>query len=112
MNSRRPVNSGVRLLLNVEGAPPLPIEDGYYLFRIPPSGLLETSSDIEYGWASDEYYYYAGDSRQKLPATGWGGGGIIWGGYNGSSGNHPERISVHTGMFIGTEEEFNQYGVP
>ncbi len=100
----------VRIDFNIIDAPPLPIEDGYYLFKIPPSGLLQTSSDIEYGWASDEFYYYSGESRRKLLSSGWGGGGMVWGGYNGSSGNHPERTNVHAGLFIGTEEEFNRYG--
>jgi hypothetical protein len=100
----------IRVNFTVKDAPPLPVEEGYYLFKFPASGLLETSSDLEYGSASDEYYYYSGDSRRKLRATGWGEGGMIWGEYNGSSGNSPERTNVHEGFFVGTEEEFNKYG--
>jgi len=97
----------VRMTFNVKDAPPLSIEDGLYLFRFPPSGSLQTSSDIEYGVSSgDDYYYYCGDERRKLKLTGWDGGGLIWAGYNGWSGkNFAERKDVHEGFFVGTEEQ-------
>jgi hypothetical protein len=70
---------------------------------------LETSSDIEYGVASgDDYFYYCGDTRRKLESTGWGGGGMVWGEYNGSSGNN-ERTELHEGFFIGTEEQMKTF---
>lgn len=100
----------VRINFNVKGTPPIPIEEGHYLFKFPPSGLIETSSDLEYGWAKDEYYYYCGDTRRKLESTGWGDGGMIWAGYNGSSGNHPIETDIHAGFFVGTEEEEKKYG--
>jgi len=75
----------VRIDFRVKEAPPLLIEDEHYLFEIPASGRLQTSSDMEYGWASsDDFYYYAGDTRQNLTETTWGGGGAIWGQSNGS----------------------------
>jgi hypothetical protein len=88
------------------------MEDGHYLFRIPSSGKLETSSDLEYGVASgDDYFYYCGDTRRKLESTGWGGGGMVWGEYNGGSGNNlEERNNVHEGFFIGTEEQLKTLG--
>jgi uncharacterized protein DUF6843 len=102
----------VRITFRKTDAPALPIEDGHYLFKIPSSGRLETSSDIEYGVASrDDYFYYCGDSRRKLDSTGWGGGGMVWGEYNGWSGNNfAERTDVHEGFFIGTEEQMKTLG--
>jgi hypothetical protein len=102
----------VRIAFRKTGAPALPIENGHYLFRIPSSGTLETFSDIEYGLASgDDYFYYCGDTRRKLDSTGWGGGGMVWGEYNGWSGNNfAERTDVHEGFFIGTEEQMKTLG--
>ena len=96
----------VRITFRKNGAPPLPIEDNHYLFKFPASGLLETSSDIEYGVGSDEYFYYCGDTRRKID-----GGSMTWGGYTGWSGNNfAERTDVHEGFFVGTEEQFKTLG--
>jgi len=103
----------VRINFNVKDATPVPFEDGHYLFKFPASGLLETSSDIEYGVSSgDDYFYYSSEGkRQKLQGTGWGGGGMIWAGANGWSGkNFTERTDVHEVFFVGTEEELKKYG--
>ena len=101
----------VRINFRVKDAPPIPIEDGRYLFKFPPSGLIETSSDIEYGWAKDDYFYYSGDARRKLVETGWGEGGMVWAGATGWSGNNfEERTNVNAVFFVGTEEEYRKYG--
>lgn len=101
----------VRINYRMKGAPALPIEDNYYLFKFPSTGLLETSSDIEYGAANDDYFYYCGDTRRKLKETAWGSGGMIWAGYNGwSENNFAERTGVYGGFFIGTEEQLNKFG--
>ena len=86
-------------------------QDGYHLFKIPPDSKLETSSDIEFGVALDEYYYSSDDTREPLRVTGWDGGGMIWAGYNGRSenGNH-EVTEIHEGFFVGTEEEYKKFG--
>ncbi|HYV03646.1 MAG TPA: hypothetical protein VFB82_03615 [Blastocatellia bacterium] len=55
----------VKILFKVKDAPPLSVEDGHYLFKIPTDGKLETSSDIEFGVASDDYYYYSEDTRER-----------------------------------------------
>jgi len=101
----------VRINFRVKDAPPIPIEDGRYLFKFPSSGLIETSSDIEYGWASNDYYYYSGDVRRKIVGTGWGEGGMIWAGTTGWSGNNfEERTNVNEVFFVGMEEEYRKFG--
>jgi hypothetical protein len=110
----------VKIFYKVKDAPPLPIEDGAYLLRIPPSGVLKTSSVMEYGWATDEYFYYSGDARRPLKVTGWDEGGMIWAGYNGSSGTAQtgqssadvpeENKTFYSGFFVGTEAEYKDYG--
>ena len=111
----------VKVYYKVEGAPALPLEDGRYLFKFPASGVLKTSSDIEYGWAQDQYFSYSEEVRQPLANTGWGEGGMIWADYNGSSATLPMGTSssdeaakkvttFYGGFFVGTEAEYTDYG--
>ncbi len=41
--------------------------DGKYLIKISKDGFAETSSSVEDGWASDEYYWMDGDKKVILP---------------------------------------------
>ena len=111
----------VKVYFKVKDAAPLPIEDGYYLFKFPKSGSFNTSSEMEVGWAQDEYFYYSGDVRRKLANTGWDGGGMIWAGYSGQSGTAApgldpandmasENRSFYQGLFVGTEADYKDYG--
>ena len=43
----------LRVYYGVAGAPPLAVDDGWRVLNIPRSGLLETSSPIEYGNGQD-----------------------------------------------------------
>ena len=111
----------VKVYFNVKEAPPLPIEDGHYLFKFPASGTLETSSAPEFGEATDEYHYYSENNRRLLTNTLYGGNGMIWGGYDGSAttasmgentGDMPEENQVrYSGFFVGTEPEYTKYGL-
>lgn len=112
----------VKVCYKVKDAHPLPIEEGHYLFTFPSSGVLNTSSDTEYGWAVDEYYYYSADhSRTKLESTGWDEGGMIWAESVGQSGKAPlgvssskdiaeENKTFYSRFFVGTEAEYTAYG--
>jgi hypothetical protein len=100
----------VKVYFKVKDAPALPIEDGFYLFKFPASGVLTTSSEMEYGWGHDEYFYYSGETRHKLPATGWDGGGMIWAEHNGQTTSSRNEESSYQGFFIGTEAEYKDYG--
>jgi hypothetical protein len=104
----------VRVEFGVQGAPALPIEDGFYLVRFSPSGLLKTSSDIEYGIARDEYYYFSRAKRLRLRETGWSEGGMIWGG-NISGPPHSNipalaKVSWKAAeeFFVGTEVQLKE----
>jgi hypothetical protein len=80
----------------------LPVMNGTLICQIPDSGLLETSSPLEEGWAKDEYFYYSRDGAlHALKSTGWGQGGVIWGGTNSTT----EQF-----FFVGTEQQF-RHGV-
>ena len=78
------------------------VNNGTLVCRIPDSGLLDTSSPLEEGWAKDEYFYYSKDgAMHALKSTGWGHGGLIWGETNSTT----EQF-----FFVGTEEQF-RHGV-
>jgi hypothetical protein len=60
---------------NVKNAPPLPVEDGYLIHKIPENGLLITSSAprmVEPHRA--EYYYYSTHGVRKAKELQHGGG--------------------------------------
>jgi len=87
----------------------LPVEDGYYLVKLPTQGHIQTSSDIEYGWATDEYYYYSNGEREVLASTGWGEGGMIWAQTNGTRYGPDGPVNEY--FFVGTEEQYKKFGV-
>jgi hypothetical protein len=94
-----------------ESAPPLEMSNGVYIYRIPASGILQTSSSLEDGWAKDEYFYYSEDgSLRALPNTTWGGGGMIWGGniefQLEANGIRPTRFSET--FYVGREDQYHK----
>jgi hypothetical protein len=84
------------------GEPNVPgfsMDKGTLVCRIPDSGLLVTSSVMKEGWAKDEYFYYSkNDSVRALKDTGWGLGGMIWGGTNSKDEEY---------FYVGTEEQYH-----
>lgn len=98
----------VRINFKVKNAPALPTKDGVYLIEINPDGRLQTSSSNEYGWAQDEYYYYSESGQKPLKASGWDGGGMIWGAFTGSLQGDDE---TYESFFVGTEEQFRKLGL-
>jgi hypothetical protein len=93
----------------VQGAPPLPMEDGSYLVRIPTTGSLKTSSKEEFGIAADQFCYVSGNDRQPLKLGDWGNGGMVWAGSTGS-GSTDNPGESHEVWFIGTESQFKEFG--
>src|SRR5271166_1840524 len=88
----------VRVEFEVNGAPPLPIDGGKYLFKVPASGTLQTSTAEQYGRARNHYFYYSEKAVRALPETGWGGGGMIWVYFNGE-GAGPQGKKEIRGIF-------------
>ncbi len=99
----------VRIEFDVQGAPPLPREGGEYILKIPPDGILRTSSGQQYGWAKDHYYYYSAQGIRSLPDS--GSAALIWGKINGErSGASGKR--EYEELFVGTAQQFkNQLSV-
>jgi hypothetical protein len=103
----------VKINFQVPIAPALPIEDGNYVAQIPANAELQTSSDIEYGSAKDEYYYYDADGKHPLKVSTWGGGGMIWGGFTGQQSNSTNQVvQTYLQFFVGAEEEYKKRPAP
>ena len=86
----------------------LQVNKGTFICQLPDSGLLNTSSPLEEGWAKDEYFYYSKDgSLHGLKETGWGAGGMIWGNTNewqlSPDGSMPKQVAAY--FYVGTEEQ-------
>ncbi len=102
----------------VKKAPPLLIEDGHNLYKIPRDGRFLTASPLEDGIASDDYFYVTPKGRQVIESTGWGEGGLIWGGSTGdgsiSVGDAKGTKEIQTPptltFFVGTEKQFQNAG--
>jgi hypothetical protein len=91
----------------VNGAPPLSVENGYYVIRVPANGTTQTSTEIEAGRAGDQFYYGKGADRQRLQSSKPGGGGRIWG--DGVAG---KSRGATREFFVGTETEFRKSPPP
>ncbi len=92
-------------------APALQMKNGTFICKIPEDGLLGTSSPLEGGWAKDEYFYYSQDgSVHALKDTGWGFGGMIWGGsvewQQTANGSKSRQVAEY--FYVGTEEQFHR----
>jgi hypothetical protein len=89
--------------------PPLSTKHGKSVVPIGSNGRYCTSSDLEDGWAKDTYFF-VGKSRSEIQATGWGGGGLIWGGSTGREQQQGKPDTVYENFFVGTEDQFNHAG--
>lgn len=95
----------VRIDYEVDDAAKLDTEDGFNVYRIPPSGHLQTSSGLEEGWATDEYYYLSpSGSRERIYPSVRGGGGLIWRAVVGYHEIGGTRVLDYRHFFVGPEE--------
>jgi hypothetical protein len=93
----------IRIEFEVQGAPPLPMEGGQYVLKIPSDGVLRTSSAEQYGWAKDHYYYYSAQGVRPLPDS--GPAELIWGKINGEESAASGK-SKYEEFFVGTTQQF------
>ncbi len=100
----------VRIDFGVNDALPLALEGDHYLFKLPQTGLIQTSSALEEGYATDKYFYYStsGDARRPLRSTVSGGDGMIWGEVVSRVQDQKE---LHQYFFVGNEKQFKEFGL-
>lgn len=97
----------VRIEFEVQGAPPLPVDAGQYVFTLGADGSLKTSSLEQYGWANDSYYFYSSAGTRSISDA--GPDCLIWGKINGEAAGSSGRRK-YEGFFVGTEREFKNQG--
>jgi hypothetical protein len=95
----------IQIIYNQKDYKPIPKKDGKLLYKIDKSGILKTSTkDMEYGWASDEFYFVnqAGNKRNIERSQ------MIHGESNGNKDNNGIQYPTVQQFFVGTQDEFNQ----
>ena len=95
----------VEIRFAVSDAPELPVKEGFRVARFSKQGTLNTSSRLQDGWAKDEYYYYAGDTQQKL-ADGYQTGMINAGSTGLRGGDSHQSLR----FFVGSYDHYMKYG--
>ena len=101
----------VRVNYRIKDAPVLPIEDSFYVLKFPADGVINTASEGEEGFASDEYYYYDENAdRQRIRNA--NDDGLIWGGVAfGSLSARGKEPTKYSEFFVGTKQQFQQVGL-
>ena len=98
----------IQVQYGVRGAPPLPVENGFYLIRVPPNGRVKTSTKQDFGWRRDEFYYNSGNRRERLRISQISGdGGRVWGEQVGNSWDNDTSTTDRI-CFIGTEVQYKE----
>lgn len=99
----------VQIIYNQEGLNAIEKDNGKNIFTIPESGVLKTStSDAEYGAASDEFYYYDEQiKQQKLDVEKMIHGQNIGKGESADSTGKTIEPTVQS-FFVGTETELQK----
>jgi len=93
----------IRVEFEVQGAPPLPMEGGQYVLKIPSDGILRTSSAEQYGWAKDQYFCYSAQGLRSLPDSGQSV--LVWGKINGEESGASGKQKYEE-FFVGTAQQF------
>ncbi len=75
------------------------------MLRIPPSGLVQTSSAEQYGWVKENYAFYSNSGLR--PISNSGPGRLIWGKINGEATNSSGERKYEE-FFVGTEKQFRE----
>jgi hypothetical protein len=106
----------VRIDFGVVGAPPLPLENEFFLLRIPSTGHLQTSTALETGSVTDEFYYVIGNQRHRIysndedyPTGSPPPIPLVRGGSVGGEQSGNVYGPIHEDFFIGTDKQFNAY---
>ena len=113
---RRPANiyipegyvGWVRIEYGVEGAPELERDflGPWEYQRFPPSGLLQTSTELHHGAASANYFSYSENGERPLPYEMINGGIISW------CAERPDGTDLDRHFltfFVGPKEEYQKH---
>jgi len=100
----------IRVDFDVPGAPPLPIEDGFYIFKFPESGRLQTSSGDVVVSRRNEFRYYSTEGNYLLKVGGPSEKRMVHGEFSGPGQGHIAPVPNHYRyIFIGPTAVFDRY---
>jgi hypothetical protein len=97
----------VRIDFNVKDAPPLPVEDGYYLLKIPLTGRLKTSSrpmEIK----GEQYYYFSDSARHRLEISTLSAICMVRNPFIGAVQEH-DTTKIFRYIYIGPKSSYEKY---
>jgi hypothetical protein len=108
----------LRLDYSVEGAPPLPLEGGRYVVRVPLSGRVATSTVNDPSVDNNEYYAQDSGGLRKLyfgwpPVPGYAVQNAYGQGKVSAPAHVTERARLNIEfecLFVGTRSEFSTNG--
>jgi hypothetical protein len=99
----------IRVDFDVSGAPPLPIEDGFYIFKFSESGRLQTSSGDIVESRRNEFLYYSTEGSYKLKVAGPIEKRMVHGEFSGPGPGHIAPVPNHYRyFFIGPTNVFDR----
>jgi hypothetical protein len=97
----------VRVDFDVASAPALPIEDGYYVFKFPTSGRLQTSSSDIVDSRRNQFLYYSEKGNYLLRTGGPLSTRMVQEEFSGPGPGHlPPVPNRYRYIFIGPKEVF------
>ena len=100
----------IRVDFDVPGAPALPVEDGFYIFKFPESGRLQTSSGDVVESRRNEFRYYSTEGSYQLKVVGPIEKRMVHGEFSGPGPGHIAPVPNHYRyIFIGPTDVFDRY---
>ena len=100
----------IRIDFDVAGAPEIPIEDGFYVFKVLESGRLQTSSSDLVESRRNQFFYYSGATRYRLRLGGPLDGRLVQEEFSGPGSGHLPPVPNHYRyIFIGPLQALEKY---
>ena len=100
----------IRVDFNVPDAPQLPVEDGFYIFKFPETGRLQTSSGDVVESRRNEFLYYSAEGSYRLKVVGPIEKRMVHGEFSGPGQGHIAPVPNHYRyIFIGPTDVFDRY---
>jgi hypothetical protein len=100
----------IRVDFDVSNAPLLPVEDGFYIFKFPKSGRLQTSSSdvVDSRW--NEFFYYSADEKYRIRVGGPLESRLVQQEFSGPGRGHRAPVpNRYRYIFIGPTDVFESY---
>lgn len=100
----------IRIDFDVAGAPEIPIEDGFYVFKVSKSGRLQTSSSDLVESTRNQFFYYSGATKYRIKLGGPLDGRLVQEEFSGPGSGHLPPVPNHYRyIFIGPLKALEAY---